>query len=91
MFAMSCSNLMFLFETLNSFLSNTNWYEEYLNAISRLSSMSNNNNARALVNFEVSNVVRAIRVDLTNKLLFICNKHNDVLKFLSLLIKSKYH
>lgn len=36
MFAMFCSNLMVLFETLNSFLSNTNWYE-YLNAISRLS------------------------------------------------------
>lgn len=57
---------MGLFETLNFFLLNTNWFE-YLNAISRLSSMSNNNNARALVNFEVSNVVRDIRVELTNK------------------------
>lgn len=77
MFAMSHSNLMVLFETLNYFLSNTNWFE-YLNAISRLSSMSNKNNARALVNSEVSNVVRAMRIELTNKLMFICNKHNDV-------------
>lgn len=72
MFAKSGSNLMVLFETLNSFLSNTNWYE-YLNAISRLSSMSNNNNARALVNFKVCNVVRALRLELTNNCSFVIN------------------